>query len=318
MNPDAPAGRPRHVVVTGGAGRLGRSVVDALLAGGDRVTSVDRSPGPAEPGREGLATVEHDLVDGPATGELFRTLAPDAVVHLAAIAVPFSAPEQRIYAVNTQMAHSVLEAARLAGADRCLLASSPTVIGYGAPRGWTPTHLPLDEEHPLAPWNAYALSKVAVEDLVAMTVRAHGDAFRVGAFRPCYVISPDEWAGAPTQQGHTLHERLADPSLAAVALFNYVDARDAAEFVHRWLDRAGEIDNGEVFFVGAADALATAPLAELLPATVPGTAGLAGALTGSAPAFSVEKARRLLGWEPRRSWRTELARPDSEERDDRG
>ena len=296
---DAPA---QHVVVTGGSGRLGRSVVAALLAAGNRVTSVDRAPGPG-----GVDSHELDLCDGPATEELFRRLAPDAVVHLAAIAVPFSAPELRIFAVNTQMAHSVVEAARAAGADRCLLASSPTVLGYGAPRGWSPAYLPVDEDHPVAPWNAYSLSKVAIEELVAMTVRAHGDDFRIGAFRPCFVISPEEWAGAPTQQGHTLHERLADPSLAAVALFNYVDARDAGEFVRRWLERARAIDNGEVFFVGAADALATAPLAELLPATVPGAVGRAGSLTGTAPAFSIDKARRLLGWEPRRSWRTELA-----------
>lgn len=295
----------QHVVVTGGSGRLGRSVVAALLADGNRVTSLDRVPGPA-----GVDSVEVDLCDGPATEELFRRLAPDAVVHLAAIAVPFSAPELRIFAVNTQMAHSVVEAARLAGADRCLLASSPTVIGYGAPRGWSPTYLPLDENHPVAPANAYALSKVAVEELVAMTVRAHGDDFRIGAFRPCFVISPQEWAGAPTQQGHTLRERLADPGLSAVALFNYVDARDAGEFVRRWLECADVIDNGEVFFVGAADALATAPLADLLPATVPTTAGTAATLTGTTPAFSIDKARRLLGWEPLRSWRTELAGAD--------
>lgn len=293
---------PEHVVVTGGSGRLGRSVVDVLAGHGYRVTSVDRTP--LE--RADVASVVADLTDGTATADLFAGLAPDAVVHLAAIAVPFSAPEQTIFAVNTQMAFSVVEAARASGADRCLLASSPTVLGYGAPRGWTPDRLPLDEEHRTAPWNGYALSKKAIEELVAMSVRAHGEEFRIGAFRPCYVISPDEWAGAPTQQGHTLLERLADPALAAVALFNYVDARDAGEFVDRWLQCADTIANGEVFFVGAADALATAPLADVLPRTVPSTAGLAGDLTGTAPAFSIDKARRLLGWEPRRTWRTEL------------
>jgi nucleoside-diphosphate-sugar epimerase len=59
--------------------------------------------------------------------------------------------------------------------------------------------------------------------------------------------------------------------------------------------------------VGAADALATEPLATLLPRFVPGSAALAAGLTGTSPAFSIAKAKRLLGWEPKRTWRTELA-----------
>jgi UDP-glucose 4-epimerase len=39
---------------------------------------------------------------------------------------------------------------------------------------------------------------------------------------------------------------------------------------------------------------------------VPGSAGRAAGLTGTSPAFSVAKAKRLLGWEPQRTWRTEL------------
>ncbi|MGK3958809.1 hypothetical protein ACLKOZ_21760, partial [Arthrobacter sp. R4] len=55
-----------------------------------------------------------------------------------------------------------------------------------------------------------------------------------------------------------------------------------------------------------ADALATAPLAELMPRFLPGSEALAAGLTGTSPAFSITKARDLLGWEPQRSWRTEL------------
>ena len=61
------------------------------------------------------------------------------------------------------------------------------------------------------------------------------------------------------------------------------------------------------FFVGAADALAARPLAELIPRFFPGTEELAAGLTGDAPAFSIGKAASLLGWRPTYSWRTELA-----------
>jgi nucleoside-diphosphate-sugar epimerase len=135
---------------------------------------------------------------------------------------------------------------------------------------------------------------------------AQGEKIRYAAFRPCFVISPEEWEGAPTQQGHTLVERLADPALSAPALFNYVDARDVADFLDLLLEKMPSIPNGETFFVGAADALATSPLAELMPTFLPGSEALSAVLTGTSPAFSIAKAQELLGWHPKRSWRTEL------------
>ena len=139
-----------------------------------------------------------------------------------------------------------------------------------------------------------------------MPGRQTGDAVRYAAFRPCYVIAPEEWAGAPTQQGHTVRERLDDPALSAPALFNYVDARDVSRFADTLLAAMGDIPNGEVFFVGADDALAREPLCDLLPRFHPGTARAAAELTGTAPAFSNAKARRLLGWRPQHAWRDEL------------
>jgi nucleoside-diphosphate-sugar epimerase len=68
-----------------------------------------------------------------------------------------------------------------------------------------------------------------------------------------------------------------------------------------------DIPNGDTFFVGAPDALAREPLAQLLPAVLPEIGDLAVGLTGSQPAFSIEKARRQLGWEPTRRWRDQLA-----------
>ena len=284
------------ILVTGGAGRLGRSTLAALNSAGHEVVSVDRSLAPDFTGRQ----VDIDLLHATAFAHFVAAESPDAVVHLAAIAVPFSAPEAEILDTNSRLAFSVLDAARAHGVPRVLAASSPTVIGYGSPTGWEPDYLPLDEEHRTRPWNAYALSKQLVENLVAMFARQHSSTI-FGAFRPCFVISPGEWAGEPTQQGHTVADRLRDPSLAAVSLFNYVDARDAADFVVAWVERAGLDANGEVFFVGAADALALRPIAELLPYAA------ASARTGTAPAFSSTHATDRLGWAPTRSWRTELA-----------
>jgi nucleoside-diphosphate-sugar epimerase len=291
-----------RVVVTGGAGRLGRAVIAELVARDHEVCSVDTSADVPVGARPVLA----DLRD---VGEVYAVLAgvrPERIVHLAAIAVPFSATEPRTYRTNTQMAFNVCQAAVDLGVGGVVVASSPTIVGYGNPRGWSPEYLPIDEQHPLAPWHAYALSKQACEDTMRMFVRQVGERVCFAAIRPCYVVGQAEWEGAPTQQGHTMLERLDQLELAAASLFNYVDARDAADLVALLVAHPDEVPNGQVLYVGASDALARAPLAELLPRFHPGTAGHASVLTGDQPAFSTQAAQRLLGWKPRYSWRTEL------------
>jgi UDP-glucose 4-epimerase len=294
-----------RIVVTGGAGRLGRSLVAGLAAVGHEIVSLDRAVSQAAE-LDGIEQVAVDLTDADAASRAVAATRADALVHLAAIAVPFSAPEDVILRTNAALALNTVGAAVAAGIPRIVTASSPTVLGYGAPAGWLPDRFPLDEDTAPRPWNAYALSKLLAEQTIAMFARQTGEAVRFAAFRPCYVIAPEEWAGAPTQQGHTVRERLDDPALSAPALFNYVDARDVASFVDTLLEALPHIPNAEVFFVGADDALAREPLAGLLPRFVPGSADLAAGLTGTAPAFSNAKARRVLGWSPAHTWRTAL------------
>ena len=292
------------VLVTGGSGRLGRAVVSHLLDSGHEVVSVDRRPEPSFPAA--LRQIHADLSAPGEAWSIISSQRPDAVIHLAAIAIPFSAAESEIYRTNVMTTFSVLEAATGCGVKLVLTATSPTPVGYGAPGGWKPDYLPIDEDHPLYPWNAYAQSKATMEDLVRLFVRSHGETSHCHAFRPCYLISPEEWEGEPTQLGHTVLERLDDPSLAAVSIFNYVDVRDAASFVEAWLAAAPELPNGEIFFVGADDAFSREPLNTLVPKHFPGTEVLAAGLTGSSPAFSSEKAKSMTGWAPKHSWRSEM------------
>ncbi|MFC4057649.1 NAD-dependent epimerase/dehydratase family protein [Planomonospora corallina] len=292
-----------RTLVTGSAGRLGRSVVSALAAAGHEVIGVDNMPGTPADAAE---TLPADLTDLGEAYEVIARFRPDAVVHLAAIATPFSRSDQVIFRTNTQLAFNVCDASVALGVGKVVVASSPTVIGYGRPGGWTPSYLPLDEDHPAEPWNAYNLSKHVAEETMRSYARASATT-KLAAVRPCFVIAPEEWEGAPTQSGHTVTERLDRPEIAGVSLFNYIDARDVGDLFIALLDKLPGLPNGETFFAGAADALAREPLADLLPKVMPGTEGFADGLTGTAPAFSSAKAERLLGWQAKRSWRTELS-----------
>jgi nucleoside-diphosphate-sugar epimerase len=290
-----------RILVTGSSGRLGRSVVAVLAERGHEVVEVDLTV-PAEHADAYAA----DLTDPAVAADVIGGAKADAVIHLAAIAVPFSAPEQHILRTNASLAFNVMQAAVDAGVRKIVTASSPTVFGYGSPAGWAPERLPLTEDVQPRPWNAYALSKLLAERTMEMFAAQRGDAVRLAAFRPCYVIAPEEWQGALTQQGHTVAQRLDDPALSAPALFNYVDARDVGTFLHTLIAALDDIPNAQTFIVGAADALARCPLAELMPQYVPAAAEAARELTGTAPAFSIGKAQRLLGWSPAHDWRTEL------------
>ena len=292
-----------RVIITGGSGRLGRSVVEGFAATEHEVVSVDRAL-PESP-IDGVDYRSIDLLDAEAAKALFGEVKPTAVVSLAAIAVPFSAPEDVILKTNAAIAHNVTAAAVASGAKKVIIASSPSIMGYGSPAGWVPPRLPLDEEVTPKPWHAYGLSKYVAEQVASMFAQQTSEVKFI-SFRPCYVIAPEEWEGAPTQQGHTVAERLEDPALSAVALFNYVDARDVTDFLLTALANIDRVENGAVFFVGAKDALARRPLSELVPEHFPELAHLADGLTEGAPAFSVHKAKDVLGWEPTRSWRTEL------------
>ena len=118
-----------RILVTGGSGRLGRSVVDGLARAGHHVISVDRDAVPAAQLPAGAVQHTADLLAPGEALRLMRDETPDAVIHLAAIAVPFSAPEDVIFSTNTRLAFAVLSAATEAGVPKIVTASSPTVLG---------------------------------------------------------------------------------------------------------------------------------------------------------------------------------------------
>ena len=132
-----------RVAVTGGSGKLGRSVVRRLSEDGHEVTNLDRT------GMRGPGFTEVDLRDyGQVVDVLLgledRHTGFDAVVHLAAIPAPGHAPDAATFENNMQATYNVFQAARRAGIKKIVYASSETVLGL--PFDVDPPYIPVDEE----------------------------------------------------------------------------------------------------------------------------------------------------------------------------
>ncbi|MCM2268566.1 MAG: NAD-dependent epimerase/dehydratase family protein, partial [Thermoanaerobaculia bacterium] len=145
-----------RVLVTGANGFLGRHLVEALRASGATpvALALDCSGLPA-----GVEFVGADVRDRAALADHVRRIAPEVVVHLAALShVGGSWTDiPSYYAVNVEGSENLFAAA---AGRRVLFASSAEVYGAVPER-----EQPIGEEQPLAPRSPYALTKAAGERL---------------------------------------------------------------------------------------------------------------------------------------------------------
>jgi nucleoside-diphosphate-sugar epimerase len=275
------------IAVTGGLGKLGRWVVQELAAT-HQVTVFDRIRVADSP------TVHYVAGDIEDLGQVYGALAgADAVIHLAGIPTHSIAPNEVTFRTNTMGTFNVHEAAWRLGIRRVVTSSSEAVLGW-APGAWTtefvPAYLPIDEDHPLGAQDAYGLSKQACETIAESYTAKCG--METVLLRPPWIVSPEE-LHALSQTGGITPTRFG--------MFHYVDARDVAEACRLAVERP--LTGCNVLFVGTGESCVSEPLATLYPKLMPAIGDKARALTGPQAAVSVERARQVLGWTARHSWR---------------
>jgi nucleoside-diphosphate-sugar epimerase len=277
------------IVVTGGSGQAGRACVKDLMEHGFEVTSIDLVP-PADPK---VRFSRADITDfGQAVAALSmideRVAKVTGVVHLAAIRAPGLAPNHVTFGVNTVSTYNIFEAARLLGIKNVVWASSETIYGVPYPKG--PAYVPVDEAVE-RPETAYSLSKLMGEKMAEQFCR-WDPALKIVGLRFSNVMDPEDYARFPGFD--------ADARSRHWNLWTYIDARDAAQAVRLGLN--AKFTGAHVFGIANADSVMSQASGALLDEVYPG-AERKRPIEDRESLISIEKARKVLGYEPKYSWR---------------
>ncbi len=306
------------VLVTGAAGFIGSHLCEALLAAGQRVVGLDNFDPYYSPARkrrnlaaalqsEAFRLVEGDVRDQGLLARLFEEHQPEAVAHLAARpGVRASLADPLGYAqVNVQGTIGLLAVSARAGVSRFVYTSSSSVYGAGL--------LPFEEDQPPSPLSPYAVAKYAGE-LYCRTFHGLYD-LPVVCLRLFTVYGP-------RMRPDLAVAKFARALLAEEALPIYGDGTAARDFTYV-ADAVAAIqaalgDQGEqaarvgaVLNIGSGVATTVQELVGLLEEATGRRARLhfeppaAGEV--ACTCASIERARRLLAWQPHTDLREGVA-----------
>ena len=286
-----------RILVTGAHGKVGRALVPHLVEAGHDVRASDLTrpvwdrvvPGEADD------YWQADLTDAGAAYALVAGC--DVVVHAAAIPQPIHNAPHVVFGNNIMSTFNLLEAAIAGGSARFVHFSSETVPGFVyALRPFSPEYLPIDEEHPVRPQDAYATSKWFGELLCERAVER--------ADIRCTSIRPS-WVQDESSYERNLGPIVRDPSVLIGNYCSYIDVQDLCDAVVLAIET--DLPGHEVFYIASPDTIGGHPLAETVRTHYGGEGiELRPTAREDASAVSSEKAQRLLGWTPTRSWRDYL------------
>ena len=293
-----------RIFFTGGSGKAGRHAIPYLLEQGHHVTNADL----VKFDHPGVNNLRVELTDA---GQVFNALSAyagfdelepgtgvpryDAIVHFAAIPCILIRPDNETFQINTMSTYNVLDAAVKLGIRKVIFASSETTYGICFADGVKkPDYIPVDEDHPVVPHDSYAMSKV-VNEVTGRSFYARSG-IDIYALRINNVIEPNEYA---TQ----FPAYMADPSKRRRNIFGYIDARDLGQMVDCCLKTDGL--GYQVFNVSNDDmsvALTSDQVIETYYKDVPKKRQMGPDETF----YSNAKAKRMVGFQPRHSWRDVL------------
>ncbi len=296
----------RRVLVTGGSGRLGTYVVDALLGDFD-VRVLDLSA-PIQ----NVETIIGSVDDQDVVTKAMQNI--DAVIHLANLDAEVCVPEHEFIRINVGGTWNVLDAAEKAGVKRFVYASSYNATGFS--KSFPPQYLPVDIHHPTNPVHAYGISKVLAEEMCRAFSRRSD--MGIVCLRPPLILRDDavynlikvtaEAEGTPpppqVTNANWLPRKVLSDSRA------YVTSRDAARCFHAAIE-AG-IDRFGIFNVMAPDTYSALPTLDVLKREYgadPDIRDNERFKPGSrSTIYEIDSTREVLGWSAEETCDDVLAR----------
>ena len=291
-----------RIAVTGGTGKLGCTVVSVLNEAGHQTVNLDIV------GKRGPGFMRVDLTnfgetvdaffgenDPSAGSEHASTPVFDALVHLAAIPAPGFESDVATFHNNILSTFNVFQAARRSGIRNIVYASSETVLGL--PFDVAPPYIPVDEDYPARPESVYSLVKYLEEQMSIQLVR-WDPLLKIIALRFSNVMDPADYVEFPSFD--------SDATLRKWNLWGYIDGRDGAQAVLKALELT--TTGFDRFIIAAADTVMSRSNAELVAEIFPNVP-LTRDLGVNDTLLSIEKARRILGYEPKYSWHSRSSDP---------
>ncbi|PLR85825.1 NAD-dependent epimerase/dehydratase family protein [Bacillus sp. V33-4] len=278
------------VVVTGAAGKIGRWTVRTILEAGHDVTASDRKL------REESASKKFIQAELRDYGQVCQLLCgSDAVVHLGNIPTDVRNTSQAIFENNMLVNFNILEACKDLKIPKLVWASSETVLGYP----FVPdelSYLPVDEEHPTIVKSSYAMAKRLTEILAEMYHKVTNT--QIVTLRFANMYEPDEYEKIPI-----IHWNDEQKEIQKKNAWAYCDVRDASRACLLALEK----DNlgNEIFHITAPDTIMPDLSQDLVNRFFPNVP-LKRDIQGHETLMAIDKARQILGYEPRYTWRTVL------------
>lgn len=205
------------ILITGGAGNIGRELVRRSLAAGNEVTVFDIPQANYEglEGEKGIKVIKGFVNDVEALSEAVKGV--DSVIHLAALMTHLSTDREKTMAVNVGGTKNVLDALAREGRDVQFVFSS-SVSTYGYTINDTP---PITVEHPQVATDLYAESKIEAEKVVL----ASGIPYTI--LRISGVVIPMFYDPNPWQFLREQRVEFVNRDDVATALYNSAVTREA-------------------------------------------------------------------------------------------
>lgn len=310
----------KNVLITGGAGNLGRHCYYELCKDYN-VTLFDRVA-PQEqrvPWTPNMKYYNFTMGELTNLGDCMKAITnakADVILHIAGIPYPTEIipsagykfarqKEDETFLTNVLGTYYLLDAARRLGVKKVIFASTFFTSGIGnriSGKPWPVHYVPIDEEHPLDPEDSYSYSKVLDEELLKAYSRAYG--MKTVAFRLQGISNPYRPHISPIEipvmekckegfhEGHT---------------WQYVDSRDIAKAMRLAIEK--DLDNDFEAFNIVTDKRYSESTVEFAKTHWPTIADMVAAKPEifSGPEdrglFTDKKLRDMLGYHEQFSWR---------------